>query len=117
MGHIYGERLLGCRKISSVTNDSITIVAGDAGVAGTAITVYAPILNALGDDIGVFGDSSFSVSGSILTNEVAQASLVLNNGDYYVNYATGALTYIKAASGATVTGSYKVSVMVNTVYA
>ena len=82
-----------------------------AGTIYSGILTPSPILDLTHDGVGGFGNSSITSTNSVLTNEVATTALVVNNGDYFINYKTG-YYYIKAGASATPTLTWYVKIMV-----
>ena len=70
----------------------------------TKSTVYtgfltpAPILDANNDSVGGFSNSSLSITNSVFLKEVPESGLIVNDGDYFINYKSG---YYKVRAGAT----------------
>ena len=79
---------------------SQTLTAMTAGTVYTGVLQPAPILDSARDGVGGFNNNSFSATGSVFTNQVTRPDLVLNNGDYHINYASGAFK-VKAGASAT----------------
>ena len=77
---------------------SQTLAAMTASTQYTGILNPHPILDAIGKDVGGFGNSSLAFTGSVFVNEVPSADKVSAVGDYYINYATGYFIVIAGAS-------------------
>ncbi|HNW92502.1 MAG TPA: flagellin, partial [bacterium] len=73
---------------------------------GTVTLANTFISNAAQTGLGSSGSSSLSFSGGVLTTEVASAAAVTNDGDYFVNYTTGVLTYKLTTGAAAETADY-----------
>ena len=102
--------------IKTITAESITLAAGAAGTTGVVSINYAPIYDSAGLYVGRIDHSSFSfTTGTILTTEVewdnqkdqTEFLASLNNGEFAIDYITGALYYCKATSGTSDSINYK----------
>lgn len=106
--------------------DTLSASAGAAGTKGTFLIKYAPIASALGDLVGMFGDSSLAITSTALTTEVPFETVMaraganqnnetvgnpdykayLANGEFYVIYETGKVFYSKADASTAVSAVY-----------
>lgn len=60
----------------------------------------SPILDSSNGSVGGVGNSSFADSSSVFVNGVEKKTLVVNNGDYYLDHRTG-YYYVKAGASTT----------------
>lgn len=84
-----------------------------SGTTYTGILQPAPILDSLHDGVAGFGNKSFSATGAVFTNEVKSADLVVANGDYYINYATGTFKVKAGASASPIASWYSKSLYIS----
>lgn len=116
LNFLHIKELYNAQAIYSVSGETITLNTGGAGTTGKfSAHMLAPIVNSTETGVGSFGDSSFSVSGTALTTEVAHNYKTddetifnsLNNGEYSIDYSKGVVYYKKADSTTSVTVSFK----------
>lgn len=94
-------------SIDTVSGETVSIAAGAAGTVKLCQLAYRPVLDALGTDVGGFGDTSLVLTSTTFTTEVApKDDSDLANGEYWVDYSLGRIRGKKADTGTSMTASY-----------
>lgn len=94
-------------SVDTVSGETVSIAAGAAGTVKLCQLAYRPVLDALGTDVGGFGDTSLVLTSTTFTTEVApKDDSELANGEYWVDYSLGRIRGRKADTGTSMTASY-----------
>lgn len=95
---------------SDISGESVTVPAGAVGAVVNFYILKHPIANSSKSYVGGLGDTTLVLTSTAFTREVGfntpDASLA--NGDYWVDYLTGACRGRKADSSTSQTAAYSI---------